>query len=129
MPNLNVVMLMGNLTRDPELRSTPAGTFVCDLGLAVNRTYKDKAGADQKETCFVDVTVWGARGRALSEHFSKGDPIFIQGRLVYETWEKDGQRRNKLKVVGDSWEFVGGRRGAAPPAEQTQDVGEDEIPF
>ena len=112
MPSLNKVFLMGNLTRDPELRYTPNGTAVCDFGLAINRTWQTADGKKREETCFVDCTMWGRRGEVVAEHFRKGKPIFIEGRLQFDQWEsKDGQKRNKLKVVADNFEFIGGRDG------------------
>ncbi len=122
MASLNKVFLMGNLTRDPELRYTPSGTPVCQFGLAVTRKYKTGQGELKEETCFVDVTMWGARGVAISEYFTKGRPIFIEGRLNYDSWESPEGRRSKLTVVADNFEFIGGRGGAeggagAPDAE------------
>jgi single-strand DNA-binding protein len=157
MASLNKVFLMGNLTRDPELRYTPSGTAICEFGLAINRRFLAKDGQQQEETCFVDLTMWGKRGTVVSEYLHKGDPIFVEGRLQYDSWEgQDGRRRNKLKVVVDNFEFIGGRRGEgggsraegggreprpqqppserqAPPeqqpAEEGFDVSDDEIPF
>lgn len=106
MPNLNKVMLMGNITRDPELRSTSGGTSVCEFGIAINRRRK----GSEKETCFVDVTAWGRQAEVIAEHLSKGRPIFIEGRLQLDQWTtQDGSRRSKLKVVLESFEFLGGR--------------------
>ena len=83
MANLNKVFLMGNLTRDPELRYTPSGSPVCEFGLATNRVYKTSAGEQREEACFVDIVMWGQRGVVISEYFTKGRPIFIEGRLQY----------------------------------------------
>jgi len=135
MPNFNKVILMGNLTRDPELRYTPSGSPVCEFGLAVNRSYTS-GGEKREETCFVDVTVWGKRGEVVSRYFSKGRPILVEGRLKYDSWESPEGRRSKLVVVAENFEFCGGdgkgggRR--AQPEEDTftgPDVADDEIPF
>jgi single-strand DNA-binding protein len=111
MASLNKVFLMGNLTRDPELRYTPSGTPVCEFGLAVNRQYTTREGEQRDETCFVDVTMWGKRGVVISEYLSKGQPIFIEGRLKYDSWESADGRRSKLTVTADNFEFIGGRGG------------------
>ena len=108
MANLNKVLLMGNLTRDPELRYTPNGTPVCDFGLAVNRTFTTKDGEKRDETLFVDVTMWGKRGVAISEYLSKGNGIFVEGRLKLDTWETAEGKRSKITVVAENFQFVGG---------------------
>ncbi len=112
MGSFNKVILMGNLTRDPELRYTPSQTAVCNVGLAVNRRYQDKEGQWQDEPTFVDVTIWGKRGEAFSKFHSKGKPAFLEGSLRMASWEdkQTGAKRSKLYVVADSWEFVGGGR-------------------
>jgi len=109
MANLNRVFLMGNMTRDPELRYTPSGSPVCEFGLAVNRVYKTSAGEQREEVCFVDVVMWGQRGVVISEYFTKGRPIFIEGRLQYDSWETAEGRRSRLRVVAENFEFIGGR--------------------
>ena len=111
MANLNKVFLMGNLTRDPELRYTPSGSPVCEFGLAINRSYKTSAGEQRDEVCFVDIVMWGRRGVVISEYFTKGKPIFIEGRLQYDSWETAEGRRSRLRVVADNFEFLGGGRG------------------
>lgn len=112
MGSFNKVILMGNLTRDPELRYTPSGTAVCNAGLAVNRRYQDQAGEWKEEPTFIDVTIWGKRGEAFSKFHKKGRPAFLEGSLRMDTWEdkQSGAKRSKLYVVADSWEFVGGGR-------------------
>lgn len=111
MSNFNKVLLMGNLTRDPELRYMPSGAAVVKFGMAINRTYKSQEGEQKKETCFVDINMFGRRAEVISEYFSKGSPIFIEGRLQFEQWEaQDGQKRNKLSVVAENFEFVGGAK-------------------
>jgi len=114
MANYNKVLLMGNLTRDPEVRSTPSGQTVTALGLAVNRTFfvGGQGGEKREETTFVDVDFWGRRGEAIAQYLKKGDPSFIEGRLTFRQWDdKDGNKRSKLSVTGENWEFVSGRRG------------------
>lgn len=108
MPAENLVIIMGNVTRDPQLRYTPGGTGVADLGIAINRKWKDDSGQQKEDTTFVDITFWGARAEALSQYVSKGDPLYIRGRLQLDQWDdKDtGQSRSKLKVVGESFEFL-----------------------
>ena len=111
MGDVNKVFLMGNLTRDPELRYTPSGTPVCEFGMAVNRRYTTRDGEQREDPCFVDITVWGRRGEVVSEYFSKGKPIFIEGRLNFDQWEGPDGRRSKLNVVADDFQFVGGGGG------------------
>ncbi len=109
MSSYNKVILMGNLTRDPELRYTQNNVAICKLGLAVNRRFKDASGEWREEATFVDITIFGKRGEAFAKFHSKGKPAFIEGSLRFDTWEdQSGQKRSKLYVVGDSWEFVGG---------------------
>jgi single-strand DNA-binding protein len=114
MANFNKVMLMGNLTRDPELRYTPSGASVCDFGVAVKRTFTTREGEKRDETLFVDVSMWGRRGEVISEYFSKGKPIFIEGRLKYDSWETPDGRRSKLSVVAENFEFISAPGGEAP---------------
>lgn len=99
---------MGNLTRDIELRYTPSGTPVTDMGMAVNE--RRKQGEEWvDETTFVDVTLWGRTAEVAGEYLSKGSPVFIEGRLKLETWEKDGQKHYKMKVVADKMQLIGGK--------------------
>lgn len=105
----NRVVLVGNLTRDPELRYTPSGTAVTDIGLAVNDRRKNQAGEWVEETTFVDVTLWGRTAEIASEYLSKGSSALIEGRLKLDTWETDGQKRSKLKVIGEKLQLLGGR--------------------
>jgi single-strand DNA-binding protein len=123
MAYLNKVFLIGNLTRDPELRVTPKGTAVCQFGLAVNRQYKDESGATRDETAFIDIEAWGKQGELVSKYLQKGSLAFIEGRLRFDSWEdkQSGQKRNKLKVVLDNVQFLsrsgggsGGGGGGAP---------------
>lgn len=112
MSSYNKVILMGNLTRDPELRFTQNNVAICKIGLAVNRRFKDQSGEWRDEATFIDVTIFGKRGEAFARFHSKGKPAFVEGRLQYDTWEdQSGQKRSKLYVVAENWEFVGGGRG------------------
>ncbi len=112
MPNYNKVLLMGNLTRDVELKYTPSNMAVANIGLAINRRYKGKDGELKEETTFVDCEAWGYTAENMAKFFSKGRPIFIEGRLKLDTWQdKDGSNRSKLKVVVEAFEFVDSRTG------------------
>lgn len=99
MLNINRVTLMGNLTRDPEVRYTPSGRAVCDLGMAVNRRFRGSDGQDRDETCFVNVTAWGWQAEAVARELRKGSPVFVDGRLKYDQWERDGQKHSRVSVV------------------------------
>lgn len=112
MASYNRVILMGNVTRDIQLRYTPAGTPVTEVGLAVNDRRKNQAGDWIDETTFVDVTFWGRTAEVASEYLSKGSPVFVEGRLKLDTWEKDGQKNYKLRVVCDRMQLLGGRDSA-----------------
>ena len=112
MVSLNRVLLGGNLTRDPEVRYTPSGKAVADLGLAVNRKYRTSDGQDREDTCFVDLVVWGRQAETCSEYLGKGSPVLVEGRLQFDQWEKDGQKNSKLKVVADRVQFLGSPRSA-----------------
>lgn len=112
MASFNKVILVGNLTRDPEVRYIPSGTAVCELGLAVNRTWFDKQSNSRKEdTTFVDVTLWGRTAEIAGEYLSKGRSVLIEGRLQLDTWDdkETGKKRSKLKVVGEQMTMLGGR--------------------
>lgn len=112
MANYNRVLLMGNLTRDPELRYIPSGTAVAEFGLAVNRKFKGQSGELQEETTFVDIVVWGRQGENVNQYLSKGRAVFVEGRLQYDAWEsQDGQKRSRLRVVADNVQFLGGPGG------------------
>jgi single-strand DNA-binding protein len=110
MASFNRVILVGNLTRDPELRYLASGTAVTDIGLAVNDRRKNASGEWIDETTFVDVTLWGRTAEVASEYLTKGAPVLIEGRLKLDSWEtQDGQKRSKLKVVGERMQMLGGR--------------------
>jgi single-strand DNA-binding protein len=119
MASFNKVILLGNLTRDPEVRYTPKGSAVADLGVAVNRTYTTESGEKREEVTFVDVTFWGRIAEVAGEYLKKGRPIFIEGRLQLDSWDdkQSGQKRSKLKVIGETMQFLGGRPGGASGGE------------
>ena len=109
MANLNKVMLIGNVTRDPEIKYTPKGSAVTDLGIAVNRVYTPEGGERREETTFVDITLWGRQAEIAGEYCKKGRSIYIEGRLQLDTWEDktSGQKRSKLRVVGENFQLLG----------------------
>ena len=113
MANLNKVMLIGNLTRDPELRHTPKGTAVSEISLAINRNWTNDQGQKQEETTFVEVTLWGRQAEIVQQYVTKGSPIYIEGRLQLDTWDdKDtGKKRSKLRVVGENLQLLGSKPG------------------
>jgi single-strand DNA-binding protein len=151
MANLNRVLLIGNLTRDPELRYTPKGTAVTDFGLAVSRIYSGEDGEKKEETTFVDVTLWARQAEIAGQYLKKGRPVFIEGRLQLDTWDdkQTGQKRSRLRVVGENLQLLGSRpegeasssvppprrpSAAAPPSrpeprDPDLDVEPDDIPF
>lgn len=116
MASFNRVILVGNLTRDPELRYIPSGTAVTDIGLAVNDRRKNAQGEWVDETTFVDVTLWARTAEVASEYLSKGAPVLIEGRLKLDTWEKEGKKQSKLRVVGERMQMLGakGQGGGGP---------------
>jgi single-strand DNA-binding protein len=125
MANLNKVLLMGNLTRDPEVRYTPKGTAVANLGLAVNRVYTTETGEQKEEVTFIEIEVWGRQAETAGQYLSKGRPVFIEGRLKLDSWDdkETGQKRNRLRVVAERIQFLGAPRGTAefkeqPPADE-----------
>jgi single-strand DNA-binding protein len=154
MPNLNKVMLMGNLTRDPEIKYTPKGTAIAQFGLAINRTFKTEGGEGREEVTFIDIEAFGRTAEVIGEYFKKGRPIFIEGRLKLDQWDDKttGKKMSKLRVIAESFEFLGSNRseGAAegtegeakpaakrqpparpprPPADPDLDVQSDDVPF
>ncbi len=151
MASFNKVLLLGNLTRDPEVRYTPKGSAVTDLGIAVNRQYTLDNGEKREEVTYVDVTFWGRTAEVAGEYLKKGRPIFIEGRLQLDTWDdkQSGQKRSKLKVIGEMMQMLGsrpggggggemdegstsrtGRSAAPPPAKGAPaEPDDDEIPF
>ncbi len=127
MANLNKVLLIGNLTRDPELRYVPSGTAVATLGLAVNSIYNTQQGEKKQETCFIRVVAWGRTAELCGEYLSKGSPIFIEGRLMYRAWDgANGEKRSTLEVRADRIQFLGRAQGAqqgakAPASDASSD--------
>jgi len=120
MANFNKVMLMGNLTRDPEVRYTPKGTALATIGLAVNRNWTTESGEKKEEVTFVDVEVWGRQAETIGQYMSKGRPIFVEGRLKLDQWDdkESGQKRSKLKIVCESFQFLGSPKGGAEFSDQ-----------
>ncbi len=123
MANFNKVILAGNLTRDPQLSYLPSNTPVCEFGMAINRKWRGQDGQMRDETCFVDLRVYGRQAETFNQYMSKGRPVLVEGRLRLDQWEgKDGQKRSKLYVVVDSFQFLGGPgQGGArsgPPAQR-----------
>lgn len=119
MASFNKVILLGNLTRDPEVRYTPKGSAVCDLGIAVNRVYTTDSGEKREEVTYVDVVLWARLAEIAGEYLKKGRPVFIEGRLQMDQWDdkQTGQKRTRLRVVGESMQLLGGRPGGAGGAE------------
>ena len=113
MANLNKVMLIGNLTRDPEVKYTPKGSAVAEIGLAINRFYTLESGEKREETTFVDVTFFGRQAETIKQYCSKGKPLYVEGRLQLDTWDdkQTGQKRSKLRVQGENFQFLGSRQG------------------
>lgn len=109
--SFNQVILMGNLTRDPELRQTPNGQNVCSFSLALNRSYKGSDGNWQEATDYIDVVAWGPLGERVSQYLTKGRPCLVNGRMQSRSWEQDGQKRSKVEVVAQDVTFLGGGGG------------------
>lgn len=112
--SINQVILMGNLTRDPELRTTGSGQSVCSFSLAINRSWQDQNGQQQDAVDYFDITVWGKLAELVSQYLSKGRRCLVQGRLSQSTWEQDGQKRSKVEVVASDVTFLDGPGGAGP---------------
>ncbi len=112
MASYNKVLLMGNLTRDIELKSIAGGQNVAKMGLAVNRRWTGQDGQQKEEVTFVDCEAWGKTAEILAKYLSKGKPVFVEGRLKLDTWEKDGQKHSKMKVVVESFQFIDSKGGA-----------------
>lgn len=121
MANYNRVILLGNLTRDPELRYLPNNTPVCEFGMAINHRWRDRDGNQREDVCFVDIAAFGKQGETINQYMSKGRQLLVEGRLRYDSWTaQDGSKRSKLSVVADNFQFVGSReagenRGAGAP--------------
>ena len=115
MASYNKVMIIGNLTRDPEIKYTPKGTAIADIGLAVNRNYTTESGEKREDVTFIDVTLWGRVAEIVGEYCKKGRPLFVEGRLQLDSWDDKatGQKRSKLKVVGENIQLLGSREGGS----------------
>ena len=133
MPSYNKVLLMGNLTRDPQLKQTPNNMSVAEIGLACNRKFKGKDGEIREETTFVDCEAWGRTAETMAKYLSKGRPVFVEGRLKLDQWQdKDGNNRSKLRVVIESFQFIDSRgdQSSTPPQEAaTTAPPSDDVPF
>ena len=154
MASLNKVLLMGNLTRDPEVRHTPKGTAVGDLAMAINMTYKAQDGTEKEEVCYVDVVVWGRQAETCRDYLTKGAPVFVEGRLQLDQWEgPEGEKKSRMRVRADRVQFLsrsggggggGGARGprsdgagggapseggAPKQASPPRDLPDDDVPF
>ena len=143
MANINRVVLVGNLTRDPELRQTPSGTSVCGLRIAVNTRRKDSSGQWTEKPNYFDITVWGQQGENCAQYLSKGRPVAIDGRLEWREWDaQDGTKRQAVEVIADTVQFLGGRgegsgdggnqfvpAGAQSGADADFQAADDDIPF
>lgn len=110
----NKVILMGNLTKDPELRTIPSGQTVCSFSIAVNRSWKNAAGEQQEAVDYIDCNAWGKAGELISQYMQKGRALLVSGRLQQRSWEQDGQKRSKVEVVVEDFNFVGGPGDGVP---------------
>ena len=117
MPSLNKVLLMGNLTRDPELRVTPKGTPICQFSLAINRQFKMESGEIREEVIYVDIEAWGKQGETIAKYVTKGRPLYVEGRLRLDQWEDKNtkEKRSRMKVVLEQFQFLGDSRGGGAP--------------
>lgn len=135
MPSMNVVVLVGNLTRDPETRFTPQGAGVCKFSLAVNRQWKDASGEKKEAVDFFNIVVWGKPGENCQKYLTKGRPVAVNGRLQTRTWEKDGQKHHAVDVVADNVLFLNSGRatGSDPQAQEAGGAdpsgGSGDLPF
>ena len=128
-------IIVGNLTRDPELRSTPSGAQVCGFSVAVNRNYKDASGNSQEQVSFIDCSAWGRSGELIAQYAKKGSGILVSGRIEQRSWEdKEGQKRSRVEIVVEDFNFLGGSDGGAGGGRSgrssnndTQDVAPDDI--
>ncbi len=123
--SFNQVILMGNLTRDPELRQTPNGQNVCSFSLALNRSFKGGDGEWKEATDYVDIVAWGPLGERVAQYLTKGRPCLVNGRLQSSSWEKDGQKRSKVEVVAQDVTFLGGAGGGEGGSRSSADGGDD----
>ena len=130
MVSLNRVLLIGNLTKDPELRYTPSGTPVASLRLAVNSQFKDQSGQRKEETCFITIVVWSRQAEICQQYLKKGRSVYVEGRLIYRSWEAEGKTRSTMEVRADRVQFLGGgpRSDAPAPAERADHAPTEEEP-
>lgn len=128
MANLNKVMIIGNVTRDPEIKYTPKGSAVVDIGIAVNRTFTPEGGERREETTYIDVTLWGRTAETAAEYCKKGRSVFIEGRLQLDSWEDkaSGQKRSKLRVVGENYQLLDRRPGGSTASGSGSGGGDEE---
>lgn len=126
MASLNKVLLLGNLTRDPELRYVPSGTAVASFGLAMNRTYTAQSGEKKEEVCFVNVVVWGKQAESCGQYLNKGSPVLVEGRLSYRTWEQEGKTRSTLEVRAERVQFLGKPKTGTTGVSEFKTEGEEE---
>jgi single-strand DNA-binding protein len=126
--SFNQVILMGNLTRDPELRQTPNGQNVCSFSLALNRSYKGSDGNWQEATDYIDVVAWGPLGERVSQYLTKGRPCLVNGRMQSRSWEQDGQKRSKVEVVAQDVTFLGGGGGEGGSSASGGNTGDSASP-
>ena len=126
MASLNRIILMGNLTRDPELRYIPSGAAVTSFGLAVNRIYTTQSGEKKDEVCFVNIVVWGKQAESCSQYLNKGSLVLIEGRLTYRSWEQEGQKRSTLEVRADRVQFLGKQKAGGAAPEEFKSENEEE---
>ncbi|HMO51354.1 MAG TPA: single-stranded DNA-binding protein [Kiritimatiellia bacterium] len=132
MSSMNIAILMGNLTRDPEKRTTPTGMAVSDLGLAVSDNYKDKDGKLIERTCFVDVIAWGRQAETCAQYLKKGSPVMVEGKLQLDQWKTDnGEKRSKLRVKATRIQFLGRAADADKPGsvEVMEEENAESVPF
>ena len=145
MASVNKVILIGNVTRNPEIKYIPKGTAVTDLGLAVNRRYNVEGGGKREETAFIEITFWGRQAEVASEYLKRGSMVYVEGRLQMDTWEdkQTGQKRSRLRVVAENFQLLWGRQGEHTPSQHFEDAShfpsqpssnvkeekEDDIPF
>ena len=130
--NFNKVILAGNLTRDPQLSYLPSQTPVVDFGLAINRKWKGQGGEEKEETCFVDCRMFGKRAEVINKYLSKGNPLFIEGRLTFDSWEaQDGSKRSKHRITVENFEFIQETQKRTAPQidSKQQPLTDDDIPF
>ncbi len=131
MADLNKVFLIGNLTRDPELRYIPSGTAVANFSLAINRSYTSQSGEKKEEVCFVRVIVWGRQAETCGQYLNKGSLVFVEGRLSYRSWESEGQKRSTLEVRAERVQFMGkpvAKSGESPAASKGFEETAEEMP-